>query len=56
MKGKSILDPDFRYTKAVETDIRKTFKRARERIKKESDERASKVHQLPDMVRKTQVR
>ena len=26
---KSILDPSFRYTKSIETDIRKTFARVR---------------------------
>lgn len=52
MKGKSILDPTFKYTKAAETDIRKTFKRARERMKAQD----SKVHHLPDMVRKNVVR
>lgn len=31
---KSILDPSFRYTKSVETDLRKTFARARREIRK----------------------
>ena len=31
---KSILDPSFRYTKSVETDIRKTFARVRREQRK----------------------
>lgn len=32
---KSILDPSFRYTKSVETDLRKTFARVRRELRKE---------------------
>jgi len=31
---KSILDPSFRYTKSVETDLRKTFARVRRELRK----------------------
>lgn len=30
---KSILDPSFRYTKSVETDLRKTFARIRRELR-----------------------
>ena len=32
---KSILDPTFRYTKSVETDLRKTFARVRREQRKQ---------------------
>ena len=32
---KSILDPSFRYTKSVETDLRKTFARVRRELRSE---------------------
>jgi len=32
---KSILDPSFRYTKSVETDLRKTFARVRREQRKQ---------------------
>lgn len=38
---KSILDPSFRYTKSVETDLRKTFARARREIRKREQEQAA---------------
>lgn len=48
---KSILDPSFRYTKSVDTDLRKTFARIRrERIKQQRQQTApasSSVVQLP---------
>ena len=31
---KSILDPAFRYTKSVDTDLRKTFARVRRELRK----------------------
>lgn len=41
---KSILDPSFRYTKAIETDLRKTFARVRrERAKDEAGKAAAAV-------------
>lgn len=35
---KSILDPSFRYTRSVETDLRKTFARVRRELRKQSAE------------------
>ena len=35
---KSILDPSFRYTKSVETDIRKTFARVRRERRRQQQE------------------
>ena len=32
---KSILDPSFRYTKSVETDLRKTFAKVRRELRKQ---------------------
>ncbi|MEO6566698.1 MAG: hypothetical protein ABIO63_11780 [Casimicrobiaceae bacterium] len=32
---KSILDPSFRYTKSVETDLRKTFAKIRRELRKQ---------------------
>lgn len=34
---KSILDPTFRYTKSVETDLRKTFARVRREMRKQQE-------------------
>lgn len=34
---KSILDPSFRYTKSVETDLRKTFARVRRELRKQAE-------------------
>jgi hypothetical protein len=36
---KSILDPSFRYTKSVETDLRKTFARVRRELRRQQLER-----------------
>lgn len=38
---KSILDPSFRYTKSVETDLRKTFARVRRELKKQQQEQST---------------
>jgi hypothetical protein len=35
---KSILDPSFRYTKSVETDLRKTFARVRREIRRQQEQ------------------
>ena len=35
---KSILDPSFRYTKSVETDLRKTFARIRRELRKQQQQ------------------
>jgi hypothetical protein len=41
---KSILDPSFRYTKSVDTDLRKTFARVRrERRKQQEQQSAARV-------------
>jgi hypothetical protein len=38
---KSILDPSFRYTKSVETDLRKTFARVRRELRKHQQEQSA---------------
>ena len=38
---KSILDPSFRYTKSVETDLRKTFARVRRELGKQPREQSA---------------
>jgi hypothetical protein len=38
---KSILDPSFRYTKSVETDLRKTFARVRRELRRQTQQSAS---------------
>lgn len=35
---KSILDPSFRYTKSVETDLRKTFAKIRRELRKQEQD------------------
>jgi hypothetical protein len=40
---KSILDPTFRYTKSVETDLRKTFARVRRELRKQQSTVSVKV-------------
>jgi len=37
---KSILDPSFRYTKSVETDLRKTFARVRRELRRQAQQSA----------------
>ena len=37
---KSILDPSFRYTKSVETDLRKTFARVRRELRRQTQQSA----------------
>ena len=37
---KSILDPSFRYTRSVETDLRKTFARVRRELRKQQQEQS----------------
>jgi plasmid stabilization system protein ParE len=45
-KPKSILDPSFRYTPSVQTDLRKTFARIRkEQRAKEAEQVAAEVEQ-----------
>ena len=43
---KSLLDPSFRYTKSIETDIRKTFARIRREQQKQARAHASDGHAL----------
>lgn len=43
---KSILDPSFKYTKAVETDLRKTFARIRREMKEQQEIEAKKVQPI----------
>ena len=38
---KSILDPSFRYTKSVETDLRKTFAKVRRELRKQEQEKST---------------
>jgi hypothetical protein len=38
---KSILDPSFRYTKSVETDLRKTFAKVRRELRKQQQEHST---------------
>ena len=38
---KSILDPSFRYTKSIETDLRKTFARVRRELRKEEQQQVT---------------
>ena len=38
---KSILDPSFRYTKSVHTDLRKTFARVRRELRKQQQDPAT---------------
>ncbi len=42
---KSILDPSFRYTSSVQTDVRKTFARVRRELREREQ---SKVIREPD--------
>ncbi len=43
---KSILDPSFRYTKSVETDLRKTFARVRRELSKQPAALATNVQPI----------
>lgn len=43
---KSILDPSFRYTKSIDTDIRKTFARIRREQQKQARAQASDGHAI----------
>jgi hypothetical protein len=38
---KSILDPSFRYTKSVETDLHKTFARVRRELRRQTQQSAN---------------
>jgi hypothetical protein len=43
---KSILDPSFRYTKSIDTDIRKTFARIRREQQKQARAHVSEGHAI----------
>ena len=45
--SKSILDPTFRYRPSHDTDIRKTFKRAREELARGNQQRALPANVSP---------
>lgn len=52
MQSKSLLDPKFKYTNAVSTDIRKTFRRARKEMERSiypADVQVSDQNQLDVM-------
>ena len=56
---KSILDPSFRYTSSVNTDLRKTFARIRRDQRKTEEEvsartEAESLHKILPMLRKQQ--
>jgi hypothetical protein len=38
---KSILDPSFRYTRSVDTDLRKTFARVRRNLRRQQQEQST---------------
>ncbi|HVN34108.1 MAG TPA: hypothetical protein VMU96_02505 [Casimicrobiaceae bacterium] len=40
---KSILDPSFRYTKSVETDLRKTFARVRREMRRQQQQPSASI-------------
>lgn len=49
---KSILDPSFRYTKSVDTDLRKTFARIqREMRKQQQQQSAAQVEPMRKVLR-----
>ena len=50
MKPKSILDPSFRYTSSANTDIRKTFARARREMRREAVERQGDQHESAPVI------
>ncbi len=43
---KSILDRSFKYVPAAKTNLAKTFKRERERLKRESERPSADIHEL----------
>ena len=47
---KSILDPTFRYTPSVHTDIRKTFARIRREQRTTDSKNAQRIDQPPQSV------
>jgi hypothetical protein len=53
---KSILDPSFRYTKSVETDLRKTFARVRRELRKHQQDQSAVSAELTRKVLSFHVR
>ena len=47
---KSILDPTFRYTPSVQTDIRKTFARIRREQRTAESKNAKRIDQPPQNI------
>ena len=47
---KTILDPSFRYTKSIETDLWKTFARVRRELRKQQQEQAADNGNMPRRV------
>jgi len=47
---KSILDPTFRYTPSVQTDIRKTFARIRREQRAAESKNAKRIDQPPQNI------
>lgn len=40
---KSILDPSFRYTSSLQTDVRKTFERIRRELQRDAQRGAARI-------------
>jgi hypothetical protein len=49
---KSILDPSFRYTKSVETDLRKTFARVNRELRKQRQQQQEQSTVSAEVMRK----
>ena len=49
---KSILDPSFRYTKSVETDLRKTFARVNRELRKQRQQQQEQATVSAEVMRK----
>jgi hypothetical protein len=47
---KSILDPTFRYTPSVQTDVRKTFARIRRELRAQNAKEGAEAEAKPNVV------
>lgn len=47
---KSILDPSFRYTKSVDTDLRKTFARIQREMRKQQQPSAPRAEPMRKVI------
>ena len=47
---KSILDPSFRYTKSVDTDLRKTFARIQREMRKQQQQSTARVEPMRKVI------